>query len=251
MKRILVPLAAALAILLGAMLPKGYLILQDHQLKEPISHRVEEPMLQYGDVPSTGAAVFGLDSSSEDIACRLSIFQAGSPIVVPLRGSQAEVWTKRAVEFLSAACEVPVEVISLEADYRLAMFEDGTAVTFWTVSAEFNQGWHCWMLIDDVSGAILCFDLYSDGLDLAELFPDSFEQGTVGSGTDFETLATRRVTDALSDAMGTGIDVRPGTEPCTVEVSFDDTPELHPVLFFTLDLMGGITFNPPMQFYLW
>lgn len=251
MKHIFMPLAAALAILLGAMLPKGYLILQDHQLKEPISHRVEEPMLQYDEMYSTDTAVFGLDSSSDAIAWRLSSFQIGAPTIVPLRSTQKDMWTERAVEFLSDACEVPVEVVSLETVCRLALFGDGTAVPFRMIWIEFNQHWQCYMAIDDASGIILCFDLHSGISDLSELFPDSFEQGTTEPDAAFEALASRRVAYALSDMMGAGIQVLPGEAPDTAVVRFDDNPDLQLALQFTLDMVEGISFNPPTQFYFW
>lgn len=252
MKRIILPLVTVLAVILGALLPKGFLYAQDRHLLAPISYSVEEPMLQYGEVPTGGtAAVFGLDNSSDAIAWRLSCFQAGAPTVVPLQSTQTGIWAKRAIMFLSAVCEVSVKINVLEAVYRLALFGDGTAVPFWLIYAEFNDHWQCTMAIDVVSGIILSFELHSGSADLSALFPISFEQGAVTPGTDFEALATRRFTDALGDFMAPFGSVQPGPEPDTVTVHFADTPELQLSLLFTLDLMEGIVFNNPTQFYLW
>ncbi|MBE6932731.1 MAG: hypothetical protein E7464_05075 [Ruminococcaceae bacterium] len=251
MKRIHFILAAILAVAFSAILPMGYLLLQERQFAAPVSYRVEEANLQYGELFSADTAVFGLDNSSDAIAWRLNNFGSGAATVVPLRSSHTEARTEQLTEFLASVCEVPVEIIAIEADYRLALFGDGTAVPFWWIYAEFNEHWVSTMAIDDVSGMILCFELHSGISELPELFPDSFEQGAVEPGTEFETLAARRVTAALSDRMDAGVEALPGIEPGTVKVTFGDDPDLWLALPFVLGTVEGISFNPPMHTYLW
>lgn len=253
MKHIFTAILLALAVVAGLLLPQGYIHWQDHRLQTPQVVEITEPTLTWN--PSKSQDVEKA-LTEEDIAQKLKLMEIGPSTMVPLGNATTDevLWAaSRAIEFLNVVFEVPPDIHGADAEYTLAWFESSrTTLKLWTAWVEFNGNWTCLLIMDGESGAILQAVIHPNGADLAELFPESFDQAGVEYDLSFENLVSRRVCHALGHFMGRtdggANPVVPAMESGLAYVTFADREDLQVEVQFIVDLEDGIRFNTIGQY---
>lgn len=247
MKHIITAILLALAVAAGLLLPEVFMEWQDRELETPQLVSVTEPTLECNPSKAQSSEE---EISSEEIARRLVLFQAGPQVTVPIgtgTADDAQRATDRAMEFLNMVLEVQPEVLNSGSEYQLAWFEDGTTVPFWTTYVNFRGDCAFIVNIDGESGAILQCLINPNAIDLSELFPESFERGSTQPDTSFEELVAQRFCDALGYFMGRNDrganPVSLSEEPDSVYISFADGSAASVMVRLYVDLVDGIWFN--------
>lgn len=247
MKHIITAVLLALAVAAGLLLPEVFMEWQDKELETPQLVSVTEPTLEWNPSKAQSSEE---EISSEEIARRLTLFQGGPQVTVPIGTFTNDDMlraTERAMAFLNMVLEVEPQVFNSGSEYQLAWFEDGTTIPFLTTYINFHGDCAFIVNIDAESGAILQCLINPNAIDLSELFPESFERISTQSDTSFEELVAQRFCDALVYFMG-GNDrgenlVSLSEEPDSVYINFADGSVASVMVRLYVDLMDGIWFN--------
>lgn len=249
MKHIITAVLLALAVAAGLLLPEVFMEWKDRELETPKLISVTEPTLEWAG-QGTKAELEGV--TGEELAQRLTLFENGTPISVPLGTATTDevLWAgSRAIEFLNMLFEVEPGISNSGAEYQLAWFEDGTTVPFWTAWVEFNGNWRCIMTMDGESGAILQCVINPNEQALAELFPESFERAGGNPDAHFEREIAQRFCDTLCFFMGRNdggeTPVWLPEEAGIVCIAFEDASDVFVEANLRVDILGGIWFNQP------
>lgn len=240
MTKVITALLLMAALVMGAFLPEGYMMLLDQSLSEPVSTEMTESVLE----PEVDLSVDMQELlKSRTVAYRLQQFQNGLSMYFNLGGEYEEdqIAVARAREFLRTLIEGRFVTEEVVTESKLVWFADDVVIRVRTVTVVFNEGWIARMTIDQDNSAILQFVLHNtSGMALHRLFPESEK---IMSNAELVVHAEECFVECLENFLGEGEVAIQSTGDGRADVVFGDG-EMVQNLPFMVEYTEGIYFNP-------
>ena len=248
MKKLIPVCLLLLALAVGLLLPRGYMLILDETLADPEAIATGESVL-LGNMKLTGRVEKLLESQT--VARRLMEFRDGV-VVMPtdtldyeekvevVSGEEA---VRIAMALLNDLVEEPLNPHETIVMNQRALLSDGVDVRVWQVEIHFNGSWIAKMIIDVGNEAVLQLDIRNgEGMALWRFFR---KKGFGADKSEWVEQVSQRIGECLSDYMGTGslgsVEVIPSRK--TAVVTFEGTPPTAVEVPFWMELYRGIYFN--------